>query len=109
MRALLRHAFAFVAASLIVAGCSHATRVEPGAPPVGAHLTTAEAVRIAQQAAEREGRRLSDYKLPEPHYQYTRKDKSWWVSFDGQVPAPGNHFSVLIDDQTGKTQLMPGR
>lgn len=101
LRTLLRHTFVFVAASLIVAGCS--------ATHIGARLTTAEAVRIAEQAAEREGRRLSDYKPPKAHYEYTRKDKTWWVFFDGRVPMPGNHFSVSIDDQSGKTRLMPGK
>ena len=108
MRILLRSTSALISALLIVAGCSRATSIESEAHPAGARLTTAEALRIAQQAAERDGRRLSDYKPPEAHYEYTRKDKSWWVFFDGRVSMPGNHFSISIDDQTGKTQLMPG-
>ena len=71
-------------------------------------VTTAEAIRIAQQAVERDGRRLRDYKPPEAHFEYTREDKSWFVFFDGRVPMPGNHFSVSIDDRTGNTELMPG-
>jgi len=108
MKIFWRYAFGFAAALLIVAGCSHAIHVESEDRPAGARLSTPEVIRIAQQAAERDGRRLSDYKPPEAHYEYTRKDKSWWVFFDGRVPTPGNHFSVTIEDQTGKTHLMPG-
>lgn len=103
-----RNSFALFAALLIVAGCSHTAHLDSEARPAGARLITAEAIRIAEQAAEHDGRHLSDYKSPEAHYEYTQKNKSWWVFFDGKVPMPGNHFSVTIDDQTGKTQLMPG-
>ena len=109
MKMLWRHTFILVAASLMVVGCSHAKRVEPADRPEGARLSTAEAIRIAEQAAERDGRQLSDYKPPVAHYEYTRKDRSWWVFFDGRVAMFGNHFSVSIDDQTGKTQLMRGK
>ncbi len=108
LRTLLPHTFVFVAASLIVAGCSHATHFESEVRPAAARLTTAEAVRIAREAAEREGSRLSDYKPPEAHYDYTRKDKTWWVFFAGRVAAPGNDFFVSVDDQSGKTRVIPG-
>lgn len=43
------------------------------------------------------------------HCEFTRKDRSWFVSFDGRVAMPGNHFSVSVDDQTGETQFFGGR
>lgn len=107
MTILKRQSFALFAASLIVAGCSHATHLEPQARPAEARLTAAEVIRIADEAAERGDRHLSDYESPKAHYD--TKDKSWWVFFNGKVPTVGNHFWVTIDDHTGTTQLHRGR
>lgn len=78
------------------------------AMPEGARLSTPEAIRIAQQAAKRQGVDLRRYKKPEAHYEFTRKDRSWSVFFDGQVAMPGNHFSVSVDDRTGETRFFGG-
>jgi hypothetical protein len=94
--------------ALVLAGCAHVTPTESATRPAGARLTTNEAIEIAKHAAEHQGLRLSEYKAPEAHYEFTRKDKSWWVVFDGKIPIPGNHFAVSIDDQTGKAELIPG-
>ena len=72
-------------------------------------MSPAEAIRIAKQAAERQGSDLRRYKEPEARYEFTRNDKSWWVFFDGRVPMPGNHFAVSVDDQTGDTRFIPGK
>jgi hypothetical protein len=72
-------------------------------------LSTPEAIRIAKQAAERQGADLRRYKEPEARYEFTRKDKTWLVSFGGRVAMPGNHFSVYVDDQTGETRFFGGR
>jgi hypothetical protein len=104
-----RHSFALLAAVVVLAGCAHLTHTGSETRPAGARLTTAEAIEIAQQTAERDGRRLSDYKSPEAHYEFIQQDKSWWVFFRGRVLSPGNHFAVSIDDPTGKTRLIPGR
>ena len=69
----------------------------------------AEVIRIAKQAAERQGADLRNYKEPKAHYEFTRKDKSWWVFFDGRVARLGNHFSVSVNDQTGETRFIGGR
>ncbi len=105
--------FALLASALVFTACTHPPQTaQPNAPntkPEGARLSTEEAVRIAKRTAEQQGVRLRDYKEPEVHYEFTRKDKSWWVFFDGRVPMPGNHFAVSIDDQTGGARLIPGR
>jgi len=88
-------------AAPLTGGCSHMRHS-------GARLTKVEAIDIAREAAEREGRNLSEYKEPVARYEFVYKDKTWDVFFDGKVPMPGNHFSVEIDDQTGKTRLLPG-
>ena len=74
----------------------------------GARLRTADVIRIAKQVAEQKGIDLHRYKEPEAHLEFTRKDKTWFVFFNGQEAAPGDHFSVLVDDQTGETRLCEG-
>ena len=107
MRILKLHSYLSLAALLIAAGCAHRTHTESQTEPAGARLTAAAAIRIADQAAERDGRHLGDYKSPTPRFD--AGDKSWSVFFDGRVPEVGNQFWVLINDQTGETQLRRGR
>ena len=76
---------------------------------VGAKLTTAEVVFIAEKAAEKEGARLSEFKKPVAHYEFTVKDRTWVVFFDGRIPMPGNHFTVYVDDRTKETRFIGGR
>lgn len=64
---------------------------------------------VPNHAAEREGIDISRYNEPEAHYEFARKDKTWFVAFDGRVAMPGNHFSVSVDDQTGEAQVFRGR
>jgi hypothetical protein len=113
MSIVARLSLAVLAGALVFAGCSHPSRptqtAAPDTKPEGARLSTGEAIQIAKQAAERQGVRLRDYKEPEAHYEFTRKDRSWFVFFDGRVAMPGNHFSVSVDDQTGETQFFGGR
>jgi|WetSurMetagenome_2_1015567.scaffolds.fasta_scaffold169566_3 hypothetical protein len=112
MSIFARQCFTVLVVSLLFAGCSHPPHttqaVVPDTKPEGARLSTAEAIRIAKQAAERQGIDLRRYKEPEAHYEFTRKDKSWFVFFDGRVAMPGNHFSVSVDDQTGETRFFGG-
>ena len=76
--------------------------------PSGARLTQAKVIRLAREAAEREGIKLDRYKEPEANYEFTRKDGTWTVFFDGKVPTPGNHFMVWVNDGTKKTKVMRG-
>ena len=111
MRIYIRVCFALLAATLV--GCTHASRTVPAtiadANPRGARLSTAEAIRIARQTAERQGVDLGRYQEPVAHYEFTRKDRSWFVFFDGRVAMPGNHFSVSVDDRTGEAQFYGGK
>lgn len=113
MNILGRLSFAVLAGTLVFAGCTQPSRISQTSAsdtkPEGARLSKAKAIQIAKLAAERQGVRLPDYREPEPHYEFTRKDKSWFVFFDGRVAFPGNHFSVSVDDQTGETQFFGGR
>lgn len=111
MRISIRLCFALLAATF--AGCAHSPRTVqatiPDATTEGARLSTAEAIRIARQTAERQGVDLGRYNEPEAHYEFTRKDRSWVVFFEGRVAMPGNHFSVSVDDRTGEAQFHGGR
>jgi len=72
-------------------------------------LTKAEVIRLADAEARRKGYDLREFKRPEAHFNYTEKDDTWWVFYDGKVAAIGNHFSVTIEDKTKKLWLIPGR
>ena len=113
MSIFARFSFAVLVSALVFAGCAQPPRPTQTSAsdvtPERARLSTAEAIRIAKQAAEGEGADLRRYKEPEAHYEFTQKDRSWFVFFDGRVAMPGNHFSVSVDDQTGKTQVFGGR
>jgi hypothetical protein len=112
MRIVARHVVVALAVLLVVAGCSHpvaSTAPTPSATkPDGARLNQVEVVRIAGEAATKHGYHVADYKDPQTHYEFTRKDKTWTVFYDGKVPAAGNHFLVWVDDQTGVARVMPG-
>jgi hypothetical protein len=110
MRTTLRHAFGLLVASLVLGGCSD-SRILPVAPPQpkGAHLSTAEVIRIAKGAAVQHGNDLSRYEEPNAHYDSTGKEPIWLVLFDGKVARPGNHLMVVVDDETGKVRLVPGK
>jgi hypothetical protein len=113
MSAVIRHCVTVFTVLLLAAGCGQQSRTTQtgaqAARPDGARLSQAEVIRIATQAAERDGFRIADYKQPEAHYEFTRKDRSWTVFFDGRVAMPGNHFGVHVNDLTGETQIHRGR
>ena len=110
----IRFSFIMATALVLVAGCARYSHENASAAaadlrPHVARLSQAQAINIAKLAAEREGRRLIDYKDPEAHYEFIQKDRSWSIFFDGKVPMFGNHFVVVVDDQTKSTRIMPGR
>ncbi len=80
----------------------------PGTKPAGARLSTTEAIDIAKRTAERKGVDLRDFHEPEAHYEFVFKNKTWFVSFQGLVPAIGNHFSVYVNDRTREAEFIPG-
>jgi antitoxin component YwqK of YwqJK toxin-antitoxin module len=66
-------------------------------------------IRLAQETAEKVGRHLSDYSAPVARPLANRKGWTWVVRFDGKTRAKGNYFDVWVNDQTGKTELTPGK
>ncbi len=62
---------------------------------------------LASRAARAEGYDLK--KFAAPKITFDSKAKQWSLFFEGTVvPAPGNHFWVLVDGQTGKASVRHG-
>jgi hypothetical protein len=72
-------------------------------------MTKTDAVAIANAEAQRQGYNLSQYESPIAEYEFISKDQRWMVFYQGKANDPGNHFSVWVNDRTGKCQLMPGK
>ena len=91
------------------AGCARRTNDDSQVRPAGARLMTGEAVRVAEEAAGREGWKLSEYKRTKADFEPFEGHPTWFVSFKSNVGRPGDWFAVEVDDTTGKTRVMPGR
>ena len=116
MRAMTFVRFSIVMAAVLVLvdGCARYSHEKAGVAaadvrPHVARLSEAQAISIAKQAAEREGRNLANYKDPVAHFEFIEKDRSWSILFDGKIPMPGNHFLVEVDDLTESTRVMMGQ
>jgi len=110
---ILRNYAIILAFSLLACGCS--TTVEPIGSPAHSsdeaepRLDETEVIRIAKTKAIDEGIDLRRYERPEAHFEFTRKDNSWFVSFMGRESMRGNHITVTVDDGTGEARLSRGR
>jgi hypothetical protein len=83
---------------LLVVGCARLPK-----------LSQTDVIRAASRAATDSGYKLTDYKEPEAHFEFVHKDGSWTVFYVMKPPTPpGGHFTVWVDDKTGKTRVMPG-
>jgi hypothetical protein len=69
-------------------------------------LGQAEATRIAQAAAVKNGYRLADYRKVTAYYALMR-DGAWMAFFECKAPTPDKNFTVWIDDRTGEVRVEP--
>jgi hypothetical protein len=76
--------------------------------PASAHLTLGQVAHIAEASALKQGVSLANFLAPRFHYTPDAKCLAWTVFYDGKSGAPGDHFSVSIDDRTGSATFMPG-
>jgi hypothetical protein len=67
-------------------------------------LTEAQAVRIANQEAERLKIPVREFKGPVVH----RFSRHKWSVFYHRDKTPGDHFSIEVDDRTGATSFQGG-
>jgi hypothetical protein len=92
--------FRCLALALLVcsAGCGHSTR-----------MSRYDVVKAANSAAIKAGFMLDEFGPPTVRYELTGQDKTWTVFYTQKPPTPlGGHFLVIVEDQTGKTQVMRG-
>ena len=68
-------------------------------------MTEAEAHTRAEAFATEQGKALADYEEP----RLKLVDDEWWAFFQGKSKTPGDHFSVVMGDDRGDTQLVEGR
>lgn len=74
-----------IAVVVLIAGCAHSSKMGP-----------AEVVRVASHEATDAGYKLTDYKEPEVHFEFVRKDGTWTVLFERKPPTPvGGTFPSL--------------
>jgi len=85
-------------------GCAYLEMRVPHTP----RLSKAEVLSLANSAAQAAGADLLQFKRPEAHFEYVRKDYSWSVFYDGFKPTIGNHFLVVVSDTTRTTQVVGG-
>jgi hypothetical protein len=96
---------------VFIHGCAQSSQVDKAPPeikPEGARLSNTDAIRIALETAEREGYDLKNYKVGESHCAFYPEKKEWFISINGRVAMPGNHFSVIVNDRTGEAELRGG-
>jgi hypothetical protein len=90
-------------------GAAGAATMEP--PSETRQLTEEEVIRIAVETAQHEGYDLTEFAAPRLRYYPKREEEEsgWFVHFQGLRRAPGNFFTVWIDDKTRKAELFAGQ
>ena len=66
-------------------------------------------INLANKVAEKQGIELSKFNTPAAHFNPLGKDNSWWVNYEAKRPLPGNHFTVVINDDSGEARYIPGK
>jgi hypothetical protein len=99
-------------ACLLSPGCNRVSRTSSAKHTLirqaGARLSIADAVRIAQHTAKKQGCDLSQYEQHEAEFANSKGGGTWFVFFEGKRKMPGNHFSVTINDKTGSASFQGG-
>lgn len=70
-------------------------------------LNRSSVIEIAELTAKAQNRNLGTYNTP--NVMYFKNSHNWSVFYTLKPPAPvGGHFTVQVDDKTGKAELWPG-
>jgi len=77
--------------------------------PAGARLSSAEAIHIATDVAEKRGIDLAEFYSPVARFTMTGQSGTWFVFFEGRALIVGNHFGVMISDESGEASFHGGR
>ncbi|MFZ6780404.1 hypothetical protein ACO0LD_26535 [Undibacterium sp. Ji83W] len=71
-------------------------------------LSKDQVLQIARFAVKKHGLKLDSFQDPEVHFELVRKDQSWTVFFMDKTMAVDGGCMVIIDDNTGRFQLVIG-
>lgn len=71
------------------------------------NLTIQQAVQMANAYCDEKNFNTDEYVIDRAEYDWDAK--TWIVFYQGKAPAPGNHFTVYLDDVTGEVELFLGR
>jgi len=79
-------------------------------PPKAELLSYERALEISREAAERNGYDLSEYTLDTFGDASAGGNDKWLIVYNcaPEPPAPGCHFMVVVDRQTGRAELHQG-
>jgi hypothetical protein len=102
---------AVLAAAVLIVGC-HKPQTGGGAgkqPAMQAtQMSESQVMDAARKSATEAKKELAGYKASLPYYDPAKQ--TWYVYFE-HVPNryPGDHFSVFVDDRTGKARYFGGQ
>ncbi|MBN3041122.1 MAG: hypothetical protein JW867_08330 [Candidatus Omnitrophica bacterium] len=65
-----------------------------------------EVIRTTKEYARLKGKNLEEFFIE--NVSYERTNDIWDVFFQGKVVAPGNHFSITINDSDKELKLLAG-
>ncbi len=70
-------------------------------------MTQAEVVAVGQQFVAAQGFSLGDYERPQ--LWFNGDSRTWGLWFWGKDRVVGNYVLIMVDDETGRLELMPSR
>ena len=77
-------------------------------PPSGWSMSPDDAILAAMEFCEREGIDLSAHNVPRMTCNTLDRDRLWCILYDGRRRIPGDHFMLLLNDDTGAVEYVPG-
>lgn len=88
---------------------------DKGWRPRAGHLTLGVALQIAETEVSSRKLSVADFQSPWFRYDYELYhpdngdgDYVWVFVYEGKVPAPSNHFVVIVNDRTRYVEFVPG-
>ena len=93
---------------MIVISVILATAMMSGCHSVSVGGPSADIRAKAEVAAQNEKYELSNFEEPKIKRDTMNGKAGWMFYYEGKMKAPGNHFMVWIDSETGKPQVLHG-
>ncbi len=111
MHQIIRKIIAFCC--VLTLGCTNEVKTTPSfslstPAPVEWDMSPTDAVNVATQYAADNGISLDAYDEPRVSGDVFEGERFWAVLYDGKTRMPGNHFMLLINDDTRAIEYVPG-